>query len=61
MNLPPRLGELQMWASRLHIFGDGQEETKRISAANALAAGLPVSVYEQSNERIFSLYSHFLC
>ena len=43
MNLPPRLGELQMWASRLHIFGDDLEETKRISAANALAAGLPVS------------------
>jgi hypothetical protein len=60
MNLPPRLGELQMWwveclilryhsqliacrANRLHIFGDDMEETKRISAANAIAAGLPVS------------------
>ena len=43
MNLPPRMSELQMWASRLHIFGDDLEEQKRISSANAIAAGLPVS------------------
>ena len=43
MNLPPRMSELQMWASRLHIFGDDMEEQKRISSANAIAAGLPVS------------------
>jgi hypothetical protein len=39
-----------MWASRLHIFGDDMEETKRISAANALAAGLPVSTDVMSAE-----------
>lgn len=30
-------------ANRLHLFGDDKEETNRISAANAMNAGLPVS------------------
>ena len=34
MNLPPRVGELRMWATRLHLYGDDEEEQKRISSNN---------------------------
>ena len=34
MNLPPRVGELRMWATRLHLYGDDEEEQKRLSATN---------------------------
>ena len=43
MNLPPRLGELSQWANRLHLYGDDDEEKEKLSAANELLAGLPVS------------------
>lgn len=60
MNLPPRLGDLRyyssiieacvmrfrMWATRLHLYGDDEEEQKKISSANQLLAGLPVSTDE---------------
>lgn len=46
MNLPPRVGELRMWATRLHLYGDDEEEQKRLSANNELLAGLPVSTDE---------------
>ncbi len=34
MNLPPRAGELRLWANRLHLYGDDEEEQKRLSSAN---------------------------
>jgi hypothetical protein len=34
MNLPPRMGELRMWATRLHLYGDDEEEQKKLSANN---------------------------
>ena len=34
MNLPPRVGELRMWATRLHLYGDDEEEQKRLSSTN---------------------------
>ena len=43
MNLPPRLGELSQWANRLNLYGDDDDEKEKISAANQLLAGLPVS------------------
>lgn len=43
MNMPPRLGDIRMWASRLHIFGDTEEEEKLLNLANQRIAGLPVS------------------
>jgi hypothetical protein len=43
MNLPPRLGELSQWANRLHLYGDDDDEKEKLSAANQLLAGLPVS------------------
>jgi len=46
MNLPPRVGELRMWATRLHLYGDDDEEQKRLSSTNQLLAGLPVSTDE---------------
>ena len=42
MNLPPRLGDIRMWATRLHLYGDSKEEEKLLSSANSLIAGLPV-------------------
>ena len=30
-------------ANKLHLFGDDKEEQKKISAANTLTAGLPLS------------------
>eukprot|EP01041_Mallomonas_annulata_P007399 gene7399-15106_t len=50
MNLPPRLGELRLWATRLHLYGDDEEEQKRLSASNQLIAGLPISTDEVSAE-----------
>jgi hypothetical protein len=41
MNLPPRMQELRMWATRLHLYG-GQEEMALISGANSVIAGLPI-------------------
>jgi hypothetical protein len=41
MNLPPRMQELRMWATRLHIYG-GKEEEALISGANSIIAGLPI-------------------
>lgn len=41
LNLPPRLGNLRMWAMRLHMYGDG-EEVERLDTANKLIAGLPL-------------------
>jgi hypothetical protein len=41
MNLPPRLQELRMWATRLHLYGS-DEEMKLLSAANSMIAGLPI-------------------
>lgn len=35
-----------MWATRLHLYGDDEEEQKKISSANQLLAGLPVSTDE---------------
>ena len=42
MHMPPRLGDIRMWATRLHIFGDTAEEEKLLSAANQKIAGLPI-------------------
>ena len=42
MNMPPRLGDIRMWAMRLHIYGDTEEEEKLLNAANQKIAGLPV-------------------
>jgi hypothetical protein len=39
MNLPPRVGELRMWATRLHLYGDDDEEQKRISSNNEVSKG----------------------
>lgn len=50
MNLPPRMGELRMWATRLHLYGDDEEEQKKMSANNQLLAGLPLSTDEVSAE-----------
>lgn len=44
MNMPPRLSDIRMWATRLHIFGDTPEEEKLLSAANQMIAGLPIPV-----------------
>ena len=38
MNLPPRLQDLRMWATRLHLYG-GKEEMELLSAANTAIAG----------------------
>jgi len=42
MNLPPRMQELRMWATRLHLYG-GKEEMALLSSANKAIAGLPLS------------------
>jgi len=49
MNLPPRLQEIRMWATRLHLYGD-REEMKLLSAANQIIAGLPIPVEEMPAE-----------
>ena len=49
MNLPPRLQELRMWATRLHLYG-GAEEMALISNANQLIAGLPIPVDQMPAE-----------
>eukprot|EP00595_Chromulina_sp_UTEXLB2642_P000277 CAMPEP_0196761660 /NCGR_PEP_ID=MMETSP1095-20130614/966_1 /TAXON_ID=96789 ORGANISM="Chromulina nebulosa, Strain UTEXLB2642" /NCGR_SAMPLE_ID=MMETSP1095 /ASSEMBLY_ACC=CAM_ASM_000446 /LENGTH=701 /DNA_ID=CAMNT_0042111507 /DNA_START=99 /DNA_END=2201 /DNA_ORIENTATION=+ len=49
MNLPPRLQELRMWATRLHLYG-GNEEMKLLSAANQIIAGLPIPVDQMPAE-----------
>jgi len=49
MNLPPRLQEIRMWATRLHLYGD-REEMKLLSAANQMIAGLPIPVEEMPAE-----------
>lgn len=49
MNLPPRLQELRMWATRLHLYG-GQEEMNLISGANQVLAGLPLPVDQMAAE-----------
>lgn len=43
MNMPPRLGDIRMWAHRLHIYGDTEEEERLLNIANQKIAGLPVS------------------
>ena len=43
MNMPPRLGDIRMWAHRLHIYGDTEEEERLLNLANQRIAGLPVS------------------
>ena len=40
MNLPPRVGMLRMWATRLHLYGDDEEEQKRLSANNEVIHNL---------------------
>ena len=40
MNLPPRVGELRMWATRLHLYGDDEEEQKRLSSTNQVRNNL---------------------
>jgi hypothetical protein len=49
MNLPPRMQELRMWATRLHLYG-GQEEMALISGANSVLAGLPIPVDQMPAE-----------
>ena len=49
MNLPPRSQELRIWASRLHLYGTGEEE-KLQSVANHIIAGLPIPVDEMPAE-----------
>ena len=49
MNLPPRLQELRMWATRLHLYG-GEEEMKLLSTANKAIAGLPLPVDQMPAE-----------
>jgi len=49
MNLPPRMQELRMWATRLHLYGTG-EEMKLQSAANHMIAGLPIPVDDMPAE-----------
>jgi hypothetical protein len=49
MNLPPRLSELRMWATRLHLYG-GQDEIRLLSAANHMIAGLPIPVDQMPAE-----------
>eukprot|EP01038_Epipyxis_sp_PR26KG_P006439 gene6439-8859_t len=49
MNLPPRLQELRMWATRLHLYG-GQEEMALLSSANQMIAGLPIPVDQMPAE-----------
>lgn len=43
MNLPPRVGELRLWATRLHLYGDDEEEQKRISSNNEVSSSSPFS------------------
>jgi len=50
MNLPPRMTELINVANKLHLFGDDKEERKKMSAANTLGAGLPLSEDVMSHE-----------
>ncbi len=49
MNLPPRMQELRMWATRLHLYG-GQEEMNLLSTANSMIAGLPLPVDQMPAE-----------
>lgn len=49
MNLPPRMQELRMWATRLHLYG-GEEEMALLSNANRAIAGLPFPVEEMPAE-----------
>jgi hypothetical protein len=49
MNLPPRMQELRMWATRLHLYGT-DEEMKLQSAANQMIAGLPIPVDQMPAE-----------
>jgi hypothetical protein len=49
MNLPPRMQELRMWATRLHLYGT-DEEMKLMSAHNSLVAGLPIPVDQMPAE-----------
>lgn len=49
MNLPPRLQELRMWATRLHLYG-GKEEMDLLSNANMALAGLPLPVDQMPAE-----------
>eukprot|EP01039_Chlorochromonas_danica_P003198 gene3198-3501_t len=49
MNLPPRMQELRMWATRLHLYG-GQEEMALLSSANSIIAGLPIPVDQMPAE-----------
>jgi hypothetical protein len=50
MNLPPRVGELRLWATRLHLYGDDEEEQKRISSNNEVSSSSPfVDTYSLSN------------
>ncbi len=41
MNLPPRLQDLRVHATRLHLYGDTLTEMERLNQANSLIAGLP--------------------
>jgi hypothetical protein len=49
MNLPPRMQELRMWATRLHLYG-GKEEMALLSSANKVIAGLPLPVDQMPAE-----------
>ena len=50
MNLPPRMQELRMWATRLHLYGAEPEEARLQSAVNHVIAGLPIPVEDMSAE-----------
>lgn len=49
MNLPPRMQELRMWATRLHLYG-GKEEMALLSNVNRQIAGLPIPVDQMPAE-----------
>lgn len=57
MNLPPRLQELRMWATRLHLYG-GKEEMALLSNANRAIAGLPLSTDDMPAEEQLMLLGY---
>jgi hypothetical protein len=44
LNMPPRLCDLRQWATRLHLYGDSEEEIDQLNKANLKIAGLPLPV-----------------
>ncbi len=61
MNLPPRMQELRMWATRLHLYG-GKEEMALLSSANRVIAGLPLPVDQMpAEEQLMYVFVTCLC